>query len=161
MNVRRAFRGRQTESKTDRIASYFSARPLDSISPKDIARELDMDLQLVTSLVNRLRKEGLVERIGRGKYRLKLEGFVDESSISAINRDMSILAGRIFGELNPRTGGTSTGDPFRELVGLYLTLRKVGGEATASNLLKLCAYKRLEGRNVELLVNTIYEVVNG
>jgi hypothetical protein len=157
--MRRPKRGRSRESKTDRIASVFISRPLSSISPKEIASELDLDLQLVTSIVSRLRSEGLIDRVGWGQYRLKRDRTISREYLEDINRELRDMASMILGKTTTLDRIETNGDPFKELISIYSSLRKVGGDAMASNLLRLCAKKSLLEEKVDVLMESVGEVV--
>lgn len=159
MKAKRGLRVKDKLSKTDRIASIFSSRPLESISPKEIAKELELDLQLVTSIVSRLRSEGLVERVGWGKYKLKVERSVGDDYLIKINKDLREMASMIIGKKEPFVEIDSGGDPFKELTQLYSTIKELGGETLASNLLRLCAKKSHLEEKVDILVESVGEVV--
>lgn len=159
MYMKRPKRGRMKESKTDRIASIFTERPLDLISPKEISTELDMDLQLVTSIVSRLRSEGLVERVGWGKYKLKMDKDIEERYLKDINRELREMASMILGRTTLLNEIETNGNPFNELIGLYSSLKRVGGDAMASNLLRLCAKKSLLEEKVDVLLESVGEVI--
>ncbi len=159
VEMKRPKRRSMKESKTDMIASIFTSRPLDLVSPKDVSSELKMDLQLVTSIMSRLRSEGLIERVGWGQYKLKMESNIENRYLEDINRELRDMASMILGRTAILDGIQSNGDPFKELIGLYSSLRKIGGEAMASNLLRLCAKKILLADKVDVLIESVGEVM--
>jgi len=141
-------------SKTDRIAGVFTSHPNDVISPKEISRELDLNLQLVTTIVNRLKEEGMVERIGWGKYRLRRMVIMEDTDIRAVRDEMASLASSVFG----RPFGaycTDGGDRMTELSSLYTRIRVLGGETVASNLLLISARKHLDEDGAKKLLRTL------
>ena len=156
--MNRPKRGRMKESKTDRIASIFLSRPMEMISPKEISSELDMNIQLVTSIVSRLKNEGLIERVGWGRYRLRVETNIEEDYLKDINRELREMASMILGRAT-LLDSIEKDDPFNELIGIYSSLRRVGGEAMASNLLRLCAKKSLLAEKVDVLMESVGEVM--
>ena len=145
-------------SKTERIANVFTSRPLDAISPKEISRELELEIQLVTSIVSRLKAEGLIERVGWGKYKLRMDQTVDDEIIEVISRDMYDLSLDIMG-MTPITNlEEELKAPFQFLIKIYRDAINIGGETMANNLLRLAARKRLDEGEVDFLVNSVREV---
>ena len=145
-------------SKTERIANVFTSRPLDSISPKEISRELDLEIQLVTSIVSRLKAEGLIERIGWGKYKLRMEQTVDDDVLRIIAKNLYDISRNIVGSRQSRKLDEDLDQPFKFLIEVYKQVISVGGENMANNLLKLAARKELDDTEVEYLVYSIKEV---
>jgi hypothetical protein len=145
-------------SKTERIANVFTSRPLDSISPKEISRELDLEIQLVTSIVSRLKAEGLIERVGWGKYKLRMEQTVDEEILQVITRDLYQMSLQIMGMAPSDNVEQELKSPFNFLVKIYQEAINIGGETMANNLLRLSARKRLDEEEVDFLVHSVKEV---
>lgn len=145
-------------SKTERIASVFIERPLQPISPKEISRELDLDIQLVTSIVSRLRAEGLIERIGWGKYKLRMDNTFEPEKLITIARDLHDLTSGILGTREDGHGEVSEDHSFDYLVDTYRAISQKGGEAMAANLLRLSARKLLSPEETELLIISLREV---
>jgi hypothetical protein len=136
----------------------FTDRPLQPISPKEISRELDLDIQLVTSIVSRLRAEGLIERVGWGKYKLRMDNTFEPEKLLMIAEDLYDLTKGILGSPENGHGEVSEENPFRYLVETYRAVSKRGGEAMAMNLLRLSARKRLTTDEIELLIMSVKEV---
>lgn len=145
-------------SKTERIANVFTSRPLDSISPKEISRELDLEIQLVTSIVSRLKAEGLIERVGWGKYKLRMDQTVDDEVLRLISKDMYEMSLEIMGTTPLENVDEELKAPFKFLIKIYKEAIGVGGETMANNLLRLCARKRLDDGEVDFLVHSVKEV---
>jgi hypothetical protein len=145
-------------SKTDRIASVFSSSPFVEHTPKMISEDLDMDIKLVTTIVNRLRSEGMIERIGWGRYRLKTDKDFDQEYLREITADMKDKASTIMGGRDRLEIKTSGEDPFNELKEVYEAIRKLGGEVMASNLLRICAKRSNLADMSEMLIEAIGEV---
>jgi hypothetical protein len=145
-------------SKTERIANVFTSRPLDSISPKEISRELDLEIQLVTSIVSRLKAEGLIERIGWGKYKLRMDQTVDEEILQVITRDLYQMSLQIMGMAPNENVEEELKSPFKFLIKIYQEAINIGGETMANNLLRLSARKRLDEEEVDFLVHSVKEV---
>jgi hypothetical protein len=136
----------------------FTGNPLKELSPKDLSKELGYDIQLVTTIVNRLMTEGLVERIGRGRYRLKMEQVLDDTYIRSMISEMKDLTARVLGEnaVDGRDWNGSGG--FNELVDLYRTIRSRGGSSLANNILRLAAKRSLMAGDVEAVLGSVEEV---
>ncbi|MGA1821058.1 MAG: type IV toxin-antitoxin system AbiEi family antitoxin domain-containing protein [Thermoplasmatota archaeon] len=144
-------------SKTEMITEVFTSRPMDLITPKEISISLGLDIQLVTSIVNRLRDDGIIERPARGKYRLRIDQIADDDTLSEIARDMEELASDT---LNiPPAGKSENGytNPFRELFLIYTHIQKRGGQAMSQNLLRLSARNRLSQDQIDALIRSIKE----
>ncbi|MGA1793794.1 MAG: MarR family transcriptional regulator [Thermoplasmatota archaeon] len=144
-------------SKTEQIANVFIERPLDSISPKEISRELGMEIQLVTSIVSRLRAEGLVERVGWGRYKLRMEQTIAHDILEQVSSDYwdltrNILAG------SGKGVAEGEGDHFDRIVRIFVEVKKVGGDVMAQNLLRLAARKSMPHEDVKILVGSVKEV---
>ncbi len=136
----------------------FTEHPLQPISPKEISRELDLDIQLVTSIVSRLRAEGLIERVGWGKYKLRMDSTFDPEKIILIAKDLYDLTKGILGSPDNGHGEGAAENPFRYLVETFRAVSDRGGEAMALNLLRLSARKRLSPDEIELLIMSVMEV---
>jgi hypothetical protein len=147
-------------SKTERIANVFTSRPLDSISPKEISMELGLEIQLVTSIVSRLKAEGLIERVGWGKYKLRMEQTVDDEILKIVAQEMFEMSQKVIRTKHEGDVEEELKDPFKFLVQIYREIVKVGGEMMANNLLRLSARKRMEEEEVDFLVFSIREVVH-
>jgi len=144
-------------SKTEQIANVFIERPLDSISPKEISRELGMEIQLVTSIVSRLRAEGLVERVGWGKYKLRMEQTIARDVLEQVSSDYweltrDILAGSGEGRIE------GADDHFDRIVRIFVEVKNLGGDVMAQNLLRLAARKSMPLEDVKILVGSVKEV---
>ena len=144
-------------SKTEQIANVFIERPLDSISPKEISRELGMEIQLVTSIVSRLRAEGLVERVGWGKYKLRMEQTIAQDVLEQVSSDYWDLTRNILTS-SGKGKIEGTGDHFDRIVRIFVEVRKVGGDVMAQNLLRLAARKSMPLEDVKILVGSVKEV---
>lgn len=151
-------RGRTRDSKTEHIASIFTGNPLKEMSPKDISNELGYDIQLVTTIVNRLMSEGTVERIGRGRYRLKVDQVIDDGYLRSMISEMMDLTKMVLGAryIEGRDWNGSGG--FKELVELYQVIRSKGGSALANNILRLAAKKSLHEGDIEAVLGSVEEV---
>lgn len=145
-------------SKTERIANVFTSRPLDSISPKEISRELDLEIQLVTSIVSRLKSEGLIERVGWGKYKLRMDQTVDDEILKNISKDMYEMSLGIMGMTRSDNVEAELKAPFKFLIKIYQEAISIGGETMANNLLRLSARKKLNEEEVDFLVHSVREV---
>ena len=143
------------------IADVFSRRPTDLITPKEISRELGLDLQLVTSLMKRLMDEGVIDRISRGKYRLKIDMVCDKKEINEIVTDMEKIALITLG-IPPHSNNKESDedDPYRRLKDAYVRIRSLGGEVMALNLLRVSSRKKLEKEECDLLFQLIKGVDN-
>ncbi|MEW5936442.1 MAG: hypothetical protein AB1665_01305 [Candidatus Thermoplasmatota archaeon] len=64
----RDVRGRDTP-QIEVIAGYFLSRPNQVFSPAEVAEALDLNLNTVTTTINRLANEGTLVREERGKYK--------------------------------------------------------------------------------------------
>ncbi|MCU0799289.1 MAG: hypothetical protein MUC62_06415 [Candidatus Thermoplasmatota archaeon] len=151
-------RGRKTDSKTEHIASIFTGNPLKDISPKEISNELGYDIQLVTTLVNRLMSEGMVERTGRGRYKLKVDQVIDDSYLRSMISEMKDLTRMVLGVRSMEGRDWSGSGGFKELVELYQVIRAMGGSALANNILRLAAKKSLLEGDVEAVLGSVEEV---
>ncbi|MFW3146887.1 MAG: hypothetical protein ACMUIE_08770 [Thermoplasmatota archaeon] len=149
---------RSRTSKTEKIASIFSDEPLDYHTPKEISLKLDMDIRLVTSIVNRLKAEGLVERIGRGRYRLKMDQEIDEETISGIRGELASMSQVILGIPGRDEKDRMNTTPFKQLVSLYMMVDNIGGRTMARNLLRLSGKKYLDDDSVDRLLLSVEEV---
>ncbi len=158
MRTKRARGKSRNISKTERIANVFTARPLDSISPKEISVELDLEIQLVTSIVSRLKAEGLIERIGWGQYKLRMEQTVDDEILRIVAKDMYKISRNIVGSRENKDIEEELEEPFKFLIEVYKQVIKIGGETMANNLLRLSACKELDDGEVEYLVYSVKEV---
>ncbi|MGA1866713.1 MAG: type IV toxin-antitoxin system AbiEi family antitoxin domain-containing protein, partial [Thermoplasmatota archaeon] len=148
--------------KTERIASIFVGRPLDLISPKEISGELGMDIQLVTSIISRLRSEGLLERVSRGKYRLRMEQTIANETLLEIAEDFLKMSKEILPALNERftdQPSTQGGDPLDQITNIYIQVRKFSGDMMAKNLLRLAAGKNADPKDAKVLVSTVRKLV--
>ncbi|MBN1540102.1 MAG: MarR family transcriptional regulator [Candidatus Thermoplasmatota archaeon] len=158
MLVRRN-RARSSEvSKTERIADIFMKHPLDRISPKEISRELNMDIQLVTSIVNRLRSEGLIERVSRGKYRLRMEQTIADEVILRVSEDYLEMSSEVLPAIRTRLEhqlSAREGKPLDRMVRMYAEVKKFGGDLMARNLLRLAASKSVEPEGVKVLISAV------
>jgi len=148
-------------SKTEMIANVFTGRPTEIISPKEISKELGLDLQLVTSIVKRLMDEGLIDRISRGKYRLGSEFMGDVEDIRSICDDLERVALTTLGS-KPRSdlAFKKEADPYKRLNEIFIFIKGVGGEAMALNLLRISSKKRLDNDQTEMLFNILKGVGN-
>ena len=140
------------------IARVIRESPFQSHTPKQIANQLDLDIQLVTSIVNRLRSEGVIERIGWGKYIQKREQEFEDTYLIDIIHDMREMASVILGRTSPLDNIQGQDDPFKELMEVYRSIKELGGEAMASNLLRLCAKKSMLRDKVDMLIESFEEV---
>ena len=140
------------------IARVIRESPFQSHTPKQIANQLDLDIQLVTSIVNRLRSEGVIERIGWGKYIQKREQEFEDTYLIDIIHDMREMASVILGRTSPLDNIQVQDDPFKELMEVYRSIKELGGEAMASNLLRLCAKKSMLRDKVDMLIESFEEV---
>jgi hypothetical protein len=145
-------------SKTERIANVFASRPLDSISPKEISQELGLEIQLVTSIVSRLKAEGLIERVGWGKYKLRMEQTVDDDVLRLVASDMVKMSHNIIRSISSEDVEDGLKDPFKFLIGIYQQVVSVGGETMANNLLRLSARKQMDESEVDYLLFSVREV---
>lgn len=156
---KRGYRSAETKvTKTDQIANVFSENPLDAISPKDISAELGLDIKLVTTIVNRLRKEGMIERVGWGKYRLSIDNSIEDEVLEMIADEMSKMTMVILGIPLNKINGDSNGSAFKNLVSVYRKISEIGGELMAQNVLRLSASKKLGSDKVEPLISAVMEV---
>lgn len=158
MRTNKAIRGRKKRSKTDMIAEIFNSRPMEKHSPKEIAGELGLEIQLVTSIVSRLRNEGLIERVGWGQYKLKMAHTIEDLHMKEICDHMKEMASPVMGTTLPTSGELEKEDAYSELIVIYRSIREKGGEIMAVNLLRLCASKVLDDDNVDHLLINIGEV---
>lgn len=67
-NVVREARSRDVP-QTDLVADYFISRPNQLFSPTEVANALNLNQNTVTTIINRLTKEGTILREERGKYK--------------------------------------------------------------------------------------------
>ena len=151
---------RKKGSKTEMISSIFRDDPLKTFTPKIISDDLDLDLKVVTTIVNRLYQNGMLERTGWGSYRLKLDILFAEHELSNIASDMVSLASKAFGDERMKGLLDEHGrdDPFREIVRTYRGIREVLGKEMALNMLRISANKRLGGKGSKLLMGSVMEV---
>jgi DNA-binding MarR family transcriptional regulator len=145
-------------SKTDMIASMFSANPLSILTPKEISVKLGMDIRIVTSIVNRLKDEGSVERVGWGRYRLMSGMVLDEAAIRSITEDMLAMSSEVLGRIEEDRSAQGS-DLMSRMHGVYTKLRRIGGEPFAINILRVCAKKRMDDEGVRVLVRMVSEGV--
>ncbi len=151
-------RGRTRDSKTEHIASVFTGNPLKEMSPKGISKELGYDIQLVTTIVNRLMSEGLVERTGRGRYRLKVEHVIDDGHVRSMISEMKELSMMVLGMRSVEGRDWNGSGGYKELVDLYQAIRSMGGSALANNILRLAAKRSLLDGDVEAVLGSVEEV---
>ncbi len=158
VRVRMRVRESRDISKTDMIASMFSANPLSILTPKEISVKLGIDIRIVTSIVNRLRDEGTVERVGWGRYRLMTGMVVDEAAIEGITEDMIAMSSEVLGGMNEDRGPQGP-DLMSRMLYVYTKLRRIGGEPFAINILRVCAKKRMDDEGVRVIVRMVSEGV--
>lgn len=144
LNRHRRDRVAHPPSKTEMIAELFDSNPFVVLTPKGIAEDLDLDLKTVTSIVNRLRDHGYVERIGWGRYRLRTDVAIGAEKLDSIRSlfiDMSrdVLGRGCFGPETIEGSGESG-----SLMEVYERVREIAGEPFATNVLRVCA-KRVTG----------------
>ncbi|MEA3558378.1 MAG: hypothetical protein U9R75_03905 [Candidatus Thermoplasmatota archaeon] len=151
--------GRSKKTKTDMIAGVFSDHPLDPMSPKHISIELGLDIKLVTTIVNRLRQEGLIDRVGWGKYKLSIDNSIEDEILEKITDDMFEMTRIILGPIPYKNTETPNGSAFKGLVNVYRSLCTIGGELMAQNVLRLAANKNLPEDSIEPLIVSISEVI--
>ncbi|MBN1389953.1 MAG: hypothetical protein JXA22_04855 [Candidatus Thermoplasmatota archaeon] len=144
-------------SKTERIANVFKVHPFESISPKEISGELGMEIQLVTSIVSRLRAEGLIERVSWGKYRLRMEQTLPEETLNKVANDYQEISRNILSTSDVRSINNDT-RPLDLMVQIYIEVMNVGGEIMAQNMLRLAARKSISPEDAEVLLSSIKEV---
>ncbi|MGA1872204.1 MAG: MarR family transcriptional regulator [Thermoplasmatota archaeon] len=144
-------------SKTEQIANVFIEHPLDSISPKEISRELGMEIQLVTSIVSRLRSEGLVERIGWGKYKLRMEQTISEDILQKVAADFSEITKSMLSSSRKKVQDPDI-KPFDQIVTVFVEVRKLNGDRMAQNMLRLAARRNMPHDEVKTLVSSVKEV---
>lgn len=150
------YRRKTTSSKTDRIAEVFTENPTVTFSPKQIAHDLDLDLQLVTSIVKRLMDEGMLERVDRGKYRLRSMLSVDMDELFEISREMDERASRTIGkELDSIQPFTIGKDPLDQLNATFGRIRDLGGKSFAVNLFRMSAKKRMKIEDMNSLLEKL------
>ena len=150
--------GKRKITKTDLIAGIFSDHPLDPLSPKLISIELGLDIKLVTTIVNRLRQEGLIDRVGWGKYKLSIDNSIGDEILEKITHDMFEMTCVILGPIPVKRIESPNGSAFKELVTIYLRLCTIGGEIMAQNVLRLAANKNLPEDKIEPLIVSVSEV---
>lgn len=140
------------------ITEVFTARPMDLITPKEISTSLGLDIQLVTSIVNRLRDDGVIERPSRGKYRLSLDQIADDDIIMEIAGEMEKLANTTLNIL-PEEGVENGGaDPFKKLLLIFKHIQERGGQSMALNLLRMSARSKLDPDQIDALISSIKEI---
>jgi hypothetical protein len=108
--------------------------------------------------VSRLRAEGLIERVGWGKYKLRMDNTFEPEKLLLIAEDLYELTRGILGSPGNGHGKASAENPFGYLVETFRAVSDRGGEAMAMNLLRLSARKRLSPDEIELLIMSIKEV---
>jgi hypothetical protein len=146
-------------SKTDRIASMFTADPITVLTPKEISVQLDMDIRIVTSIVNRLRDEGSIERVGWGRYRLKTGMVVDEKAIVGISDDLIRLSSEVLGKIEEDRSIWGE-NRLARLLWIYEKISKIGGEPFALNMLRICTKKWLDEEGAKVMIRIVSEGVN-
>lgn len=55
-------------TQTDQIVEYFASRPGKKIGPSDVAKELGLNINSTTTIINRLAADGILCKEGRGNY---------------------------------------------------------------------------------------------
>lgn len=159
MKTRGRRRSSSSPSKTEMITEVFTARPMDLITPKEISTSLGLDIQLVTSIVNRLRDDGVIERPSRGKYRLSLDQIADDDIIMDIAREMEKLANTTLNILPEEEGVENGGaDPFKKLLLIFKHIQERGGQSMALNLLRMSARSKLDPDQIDALISSIKEI---
>jgi len=141
-------------SKTDMIAGMFTSHPMEVLTPKRIACDLGLNLQMVTTIVNRLREHGLIERIGWGKYRLRNDVVLDGPTIELILEDFKTMSQEVLG-MPIRSSLQDSGEKVSTLMEAYDKVRRIGGEPFASNVLRVCSYRRLDDQRSKALVRLV------
>ncbi|MFO8050905.1 MAG: hypothetical protein R6V01_04320 [Thermoplasmatota archaeon] len=159
MRRKRLRTGKDNPTKTDMIANVFSEHPLDALSPKMISTELGLEIKLVTTIVNRLRNEGVIERVGWGKYRLSIDSNIEEEVLENISEDMYRMTGVILGSAPSGWLNDSNGSGFKNLVNAYARISEIGGDVMAQNILRLAASKSLPDDKVDPLMVSVMEVI--
>ncbi len=101
----------------------------------------------------------MVDRVGWGKYKLKMETSIEKQYLRDINKELRGMASMIIGNTSKFDEIETNDDPFKELTELYRSIRELGGEAMASNLLRLCAKKSHLDVGFDILVESVGEVV--
>jgi hypothetical protein len=153
-------RGEVKDSKTEKISSMFSASPFKELSPKEISEGLGYDIQLVTTIVNRLMNEGFVERTGRGRYRLFVEQVVRPDHLSSMTREMKEFGRTVLGARSLEGLQPEGLEGLKGLVGTYDAIRIRGGSVLANNILRLAARKVLPEEDIEGFLGSVEEVVS-
>lgn len=145
-------------SKTDRIAGIFTSNPFNVYNPKNLSSDLGMNLQLVTTIVNRLRDEGLIERIGWGKYRLRTEASFDRETVEGVMRDFLHLSSEVLGP-DIDTTDIQGDDVIITLIDSYERIKEIAGEPFSANILRICVKKRLEGDQARIFIRLVAGVM--
>jgi len=68
-----AIRGKKP-TKTELILNYLVSKPGEVVSPKEVADDLDFNLQTTVTVLNRLALEGAIRKEGRGQFIYKKKG---------------------------------------------------------------------------------------
>ncbi len=110
--------------------------------------------------MNRLKKEGFIERMGWGKYKLKLSHSADDKKLKEIGDNFTDITEEILGNSESNNGIERSDDPFLYLVDIYSAVSVIGGETMARNLLRLSANKDLPPEEVDALIISVSEVVS-
>jgi DNA-binding MarR family transcriptional regulator len=148
-------RGRKGDrpSKTDLIAGMFTTHPMEVLTPKRIAGDLGLNLQMVTTIVNRLKDQGMIERIGWGKYRLRSDVVLDGPAIEEIVKDFTSMSEDILGR--DLHGNGREGEKVSTLIEAYEKVRRIGGEPFAVNVLRICTKRRLDDERAKAIVRMV------
>ena len=67
------------ESKTGRIRDYLRRNPGQVFTPKEVASLLGYDVQIITSILNRMERRGELLKSGRGQYHYQEDDSIIES----------------------------------------------------------------------------------
>jgi DNA-binding transcriptional regulator YhcF (GntR family) len=68
-----AIRGKKP-TKTELILNFLVSKPGEVVSPKEVADDLDFNLQTTVTVLNRLALEGAILKEGRGQFIFKKKG---------------------------------------------------------------------------------------
>ncbi|MDG6225369.1 MAG: hypothetical protein QCI82_07640 [Candidatus Thermoplasmatota archaeon] len=158
MYARSRSRHSSETSKTDRIAGLFTSQPFRVFTPKELSVELGMKLQLVTTIVNRLKDEGLIERVGWGKYRLRTDASFDRETVEGVMRDFLHLSSEVLGSDIDATG-IEGDDMITPLIDTYERIKDLAGESFSANILRICVNKRMEGDQARVFIRLVAGVM--
>jgi DNA-binding transcriptional regulator YhcF (GntR family) len=165
-----AIRGKKP-TKTELILNYLVSKPGEVVSPKEVADDLDFNLQTTVTVLNRLALEGAIRKEGRGQFIYKKKGKEKtigtkskEKSLKIDSKTAAIIYRSIYNMASDSAGegliGTITGlsqddfdekEPVKSIKDLVRALIDLLGEEIADDIVSIALESELTSEeNIEV-----------